>query len=562
MSSKPEQFISRGRGQMNLKYAHFCLLGMVGLCVTVGEVAYAQSEFVQGTQKRARPVKKPSKELLAILAEEARRKAQEQSQAALEAQQTRAAQEGRAAAEADAEARAAAERKAKQEAEIAAREAEIAARQADQDAREKSLQQAEALLQAGKPAEAYALLEPLEFERSGEVRFDHLLGNAALASNQPDKATLAFERVVAVDPDFVGARLDMARAYYQLGDLVRARNDFSEVMKLDPPDSAKTVIQQYLDAIEVQSHASDTRLTGYVEGMVGHDTNINSATSLTRIPMPNGIPDYLPSSDGIKTSANYSGLGVGLEVIHPITEVVSLYVGADARNSAQNKHGNFNWLSLDGRVGALFVLGQQDSLRAGIMRGRYDLASEHYRNSVGLNAEWNHAFSQENQTTVFFQRSNYRFVDKESKSQDFDQSLLGAGWMHVMPDAKSTLYGNVFSGQERDVDPASDVNPNGGRADGRKHFTGMRAGWQGAWTEQTDLFVSAGVITGAYGKYNTVALENRRDKQYDLTLGSNWHGDKHWSVRPQLVWMRNDSNILLYGYSRVNASLTIRRDFN
>ena len=98
-----------------------------------------------------------------------------------------------------------------------------ARKKADSDAREKILLDADALIKSGKPDEAYSLLEPFEFERSGEVRFDYLLGVAALDSGKPDKATLAFERVLLVDPDFAGARMDMARAYYQLGDLQRAR---------------------------------------------------------------------------------------------------------------------------------------------------------------------------------------------------------------------------------------------------------------------------------------------------------------------------------------------------
>ena len=54
------------------------------------------------------------------------------------------------------------------------------------------LRHADELIQSGKPADAYALLEPLEFKRAGEVRFDYLLGIAALDSGKSDKATLAF----------------------------------------------------------------------------------------------------------------------------------------------------------------------------------------------------------------------------------------------------------------------------------------------------------------------------------------------------------------------------------
>src|SRR5450759_1837094 len=86
--------------------------------------------------------------------------------------------------------------------------AEPAQKPAESEAREKPLRDAEALMKAGRPADAYNLLEPLEFERSGEVRFDYLIGIAALDSGKPDKATLAFERVLAVNPNYAGARLD------------------------------------------------------------------------------------------------------------------------------------------------------------------------------------------------------------------------------------------------------------------------------------------------------------------------------------------------------------------
>src|ERR1039457_5199034 len=157
---------------------------------------------------------------------------------------------------------------------------------AESEAREKTLREAEALMKAGNPADAYNLLEPLEFDRSGEVRFDYLIGIAALDSGKPDKATLAFERVLAVDPNFAGARLDMARAYYQLGDLPRAKTEFETVSKQNPPEAARATIQKYLDAIAAQQAAKQTRFSAYVEGGLGHDTNVNNSTSQSQISVP------------------------------------------------------------------------------------------------------------------------------------------------------------------------------------------------------------------------------------------------------------------------------------
>src|SRR5512140_876183 len=136
------------------------------------------------------------------------------------------------------------------------------------------LDQADALMKQGKAAEAYALLEPFEFEQSGNVKFDYLLGIAALDSGKPDKATLAFERVLAVDPNFAGARIDMGRAYFQLGDVARAKTEFESVLTQNPPPAAKATIDNYLAAIEKLESAKKTRTTGYIEAFGGHDSNV------------------------------------------------------------------------------------------------------------------------------------------------------------------------------------------------------------------------------------------------------------------------------------------------
>ena len=93
------------------------------------------------------------------------------------------------------------------------------------------LREADALIRGGKLADAYKLLEPKEGDYSGELAFDYMLGIAALDSGKPDRATIAFERVLITDPNFSGARLDLARAYFAMGSDDLARNEFEIVLR-------------------------------------------------------------------------------------------------------------------------------------------------------------------------------------------------------------------------------------------------------------------------------------------------------------------------------------------
>jgi tetratricopeptide (TPR) repeat protein len=449
------------------------------------------------------------------------------------------------------------------------------------DAREKPLRDAEALMKAGKPADAYNLLEPLEFDRSGEVRFDYLIGIAALDSGKPDKATLAFERVLAVDPNYAGARLDMARAYYQLGDLPRAKTEFETVAKQNPPEAARATIRKYLDAIAAQQAAKQTQFSVYVEGGVGYDSNVNNSTSQLQISVPYfNSTAFTLNPTNRKTADSYYSVATGGEISHNLNANWGLYAGADVRQRVNYTQSSFNMLNLDGRAGVAFTK-DANIFRIGGLGGeyylgsavgsRYDVVKDYNRNSSGLSADWRHVYSPLDQISVFAQYGRNRFSKSFWDQQqhqysdlsidDFNQRVLGTGWLHALADGKSLLFGNVFLADEDDVAPITPTNPSGGRVDGNKRTQGLRAGGQTALREDTELFANFGLQSGVYDKVNTLFSRKRQDRLVDMSAGANWHWDKNWTLRPQLNYFRNDSNIVIYSYDRTDVSLTIRRDF-
>lgn len=523
-----------------MKFAKLSCLLFSGLMLAASGV-YAQEAVNKNASSKAKaPVKKskavtkkPVKpDVRAIQAQreaEARAKAEQEARQRAEAEAKKQAEAKR---QAEDEARAKAEQEALQRAE-ARKQAEIT------EAREKPLRDADALIKNSKPGDAYTLLEPLEFERSGEVRFDYLLGIAALDSGKSDKATLAFERVLAVDPNFAGARLDMARAYYQLGDLPRAKTEFQTVMTQNPPQAAKVTIQKYLDAIQAQEDAKKMHVTGYFEEMVGHDTNINNSTSQAQVAVPAfGNLVFTLSPSNLKTASNYASLAAGVELNRLLSQNVALYAGADVRQRVNVKIKTYDYLSVDERAGLSFATGAE-VFRVGVLGSQYTLESTHNRDTVGVNADWRHTFNPSNQMNAFAQFSQNRFMETAMKVNDFDQSTLGVGGLHVSADGKSALFGSVFYGREDDT-------ATGGRADGNKDFKGLRVGGQISVGGSMELFASAGKLHGDYDKTNAAFMKTRFDTTDDFSAGANWRPDKFWSVRPQISWSRNKSNIVIF----------------
>lgn len=414
------------------------------------------------------------------------------------------------------------------------------------------LELARKLIVENHPADAYTLLEAEELEQAGKAEYDYLLGLAALNSGQAEKSTLIFERVLAVDPGFTAARVDMGRAYFALGDMVRAQAEFLYALKQNPPVAAQVTIRKYLAAMEGASAAPNLQTRGYVEIGVGRDTNVNSATAQSQITIPvlvNAIFTLNPVN--VKTADNTLDLGAGVEVSRQLAPNWSLFAGADMRKRNNRSHGNFDFTGLEGRAGLSYQK-DKELFRVATVLGRFYLDDQDNRNSDGFNGEWRHIYDLDNQAIMFGQYVRYRFPDPILRVNNFNQSIAGIGWAHASWDRRTSLFGSIYGGEEQDTDH---------RIDGRKRLAGVRLTGQTALTENIDIYASVGLQQGKYEQINSAFLVCRTDSQRDLTLGLVLRRTATWSIRPQVSLLRNLSNIPVNQYERANFSLTLRRDF-
>jgi len=425
------------------------------------------------------------------------------------------------------------------------------------------LARAEALIKEGKAAEAYLLLEPFEFEQSGNVKFDNLLGVAALDSGKPDKATIAFERVLAVDPNSAGTRLDMARAYFALGDYAGAKKELQTVSELNPPPAAKAVIEKYLVAIDEKERQKRTAITGYVEGAFGRDNNITSVVGdFTRAVLTTyNLPGFQPTGSAIKRASNIMATAGGMEVNHKIDDALALYAGADGRYRGVVSADNYTSEQLDARGGLMYTR-NANVFRGGLSYQDYRQRTDTVgmtanRNSIGLSTEWRRTLGANDQTGLFGVYTQQRFQDVPTN--DIDSYMLGGNWLHVFEgEVKPMLYSSLFTGR----DDARNKLANG--ADVGKRNIGARFYVQVPAHENVDVFSSIGYLErfdrAEYAR--AVAVQYGKDRITDVTLGLNWRPAKDWTVRPQITQSANRSNVALSEYNRTEAIVTVRYDFH
>lgn len=428
------------------------------------------------------------------------------------------------------------------------------------------LAKADALLKANKPAEAYALLEPGEGDYSGEIAYDYMLGVAALDSGNPDRAVIAFERALIVNPKFSGARMDMARAYFAMGSDDLARQEFETVLTQSPPEQVKGVVQKYLEAIQKRHDAKLRQVSAYLETNAGWDDNVSTVTSDFTKGVENtyGIPGVLPTGSSLMRAAMFAGVSGGVDYSRLVDETrgITLFMGADVRQRFYDGLSAMNSLNLDLRAGTSIARGD-DTYRMFISLGQYRQAgltagTNGNRDTPAIGAEWRRSFGARDQASLLVQYSEPRYATQST--QDTNQVTLAASWLHAFDGKTNPL---VFASLNRSNDQALNSMASGSNVS--RTTTGARAYFQVTPLSGADVFLSFGFTARQDNSPNArsalVPAVYGRDLTEDTTLGVNVHFQSQWMVRGQVALFDNRSDLPLYQYHRTESSISLRRDF-
>jgi tetratricopeptide (TPR) repeat protein len=414
------------------------------------------------------------------------------------------------------------------------------------------LDRARDLIRAGDSAGALKLLAPREAEAAGDAEYDYLLGLAALETGDPSRATVALERALIVNPNHAGARLDLARAYFVLGDRERARSEFRISLAQNPPPAARTIIESYLARIDGMG-GKGLRAQGYLEFGLGRDSNVNNATGANQIYVPVFGFSVQLSPTSQRTAASFAQFGAGGEVSYALTPTTSVFAGGDARLRFNRNADIYDFGQFDVRAGVQQGFGADRLLRASLTYQHYRLDQREYRVTPGLALEWRHALSSEWQYALFATGNRSRYQDPLQTANDTDIVIFGGGLTRTL-DATRRAYvsASLYAGYERDT---------GERIDGDRKLYGLRLAGQTGVGGNIDIYAQIGYQPSRFGKRNVIFDAQREERLADAALGMIWRLDRDWLLQPRVTYTRNSANIDLNSYNRYEASIWLRREF-
>ena len=409
----------------------------------------------------------------------------------------------------------------------------------------------EKLAQA-QPLAAYEALMEYEFDGSGNVEFDYLLGVTAIEAGKPDKATLALERVLAVNPNYAGARIDMGRAFMLLGNTLQAREEFDAVLKLNPPDSARRQVESFIAAIEQRNQLAKTTWSGFFGITLGRDSNVNGAPKDAEQFIPLFGQSVLLDPNSVEIPSNFLGLSGRIQVNHRASDNVNLYAGLEIDLQRNFQASQFDRSATDLRLGSIFTMAAHE-LELSLVSGKTYVEQRNYRNLTGGAIQWRINVNEVNQFQSIVQFNRLSYPMRETSVFDADQSVIGVSWLRAFGASRQVSgFAGIYQGKDTDAN---------GNPSGTKDFYGFRAGGQWTIAEKWAVFHTFGVAFAEYDGFDISQQKYREDLHLDWNIGLNYLLWNNWSMRPQINITRHDSNIGLYDFNRREISVTLRRDW-
>lgn len=398
----------------------------------------------------------------------------------------------------------------------------------------------------------YALEHRAEHE--GELRFDFYYGLAALQSGALEEGVFALERVLAVEPGFDRARLELARGYFLLEDDRRAKREFEIVLAHDPPPNVRSHVESYLAALQRRADRYEATVTGFVELGGGHDTNVNSATSSDTVAILGGLLDVVLDEDSQEKDDNFARFEARANFSHPVSPGLNLVAGAGLWDRRLSDESEFETRAIDGTLGLMWRQPRSRTL-VSTQAQRFYLDGDFYRELFGVGASYRRDVSEVFGFDISGRISQLDFVDNDTL--DSTLAVLDAGISRRFDhERRPVVTAGVFVGREE-----ADEDTITAKANAERDIVGARAG---LWMILAPSWALRGNLeyrSSEYAEENPLFGETRETDYYAASLSADWRPSADWRVGPQLKYSNSDASIEIYDYERTEAWVRARYEF-
>lgn len=417
-----------------------------------------------------------------------------------------------------------------------------------------AMEEAAKRLGAGDAQGAYEVLKPEERSRAGNPDFDYMLGVAAIDSDRPAEAVAALERVLAVKPDHLQARAELGRAYIAMNEPEAARRELAAVSSQDVPDDVRATIDRYVTALDTGLSGGGTQIRSNVTVKAGYDSNVNNSTSDSRILIPAfaGLGFATLGAGATSEDDFFAEVAGRTSLTHGLAFDKKLIVDLNASYRANGDHDQFNQALAGANIGFAQRTPDHGTFAITAQLQSYWVDDEAYRYTYGALGQWSYRTRGNTDLALYLQYAKLNYPNNSVQNAHrytagatIGQPLAGASEPYV--------YAGAYAGYEKLTDSAFDHLTYG--------FGGLRAGAEMTLMPKLRGYAVAAVEVSEYKDADPLFLEERSVVRADATAGLRYALRDGLTLGGEVSYTRSDSNIVLYEYDRVVASVSLSLDF-
>lgn len=417
-------------------------------------------------------------------------------------------------------------------------------------ARGQAPEELRALLDRGQAEAAYQLGRRAP-ERLGDPAFDLYFGIAAINSGRSGEGVLALERFMLTNPAHEGARVELARGYFLLGDDARAREEFEAAAARSPPPEIARVVREHLDALRDRESRYKPTAIAYLEGGGGYDSNPRAGVDNPVISLP-VLGEVTVADSGVRVADRTLQYGGGFRVSAPLLARLTAFAAGQAEVVRYQDEKDFDQTLYAGSAGFMGPLGK-GAWRAGASLGYQTLNHEPYRRVHGVFVDGTLPVGSRNALSLGFQGGKLDYQGANNV-RDSDFTAVALGWRHAPGWRwKPTLDVTVNAGRERnDFDERQDLS---------RDMHGVRVGFALSPIANWTLAGGGTWQRSRYREPDAVLLTTRDDRYVGADLVLAWNPARSLTLRLELSAVSNESSIALYEYTRRTAIAKARYEF-
>lgn len=408
-----------------------------------------------------------------------------------------------------------------------------------------------ALIEKQRPKEAYEL--GLKYpEMLGEPLFDYVFGVAAVDSGRVSLGVLALERVLLDNPGDDLARLELARAYFALGEYQRSREEFTAVKRNQPPASVVNTVNLYLDEIKRKEGLYKIQYRAYGELGGGYNSNVNVATSVDSIYLP--TVGSLSLSAGMRPKASpfgFGALGGGLTV--PLDTNLWGFLDVNASGQRYSQVDGYNLAGVNAATGLKFVDGK-DEYKLSAFGSLAKIDQTPVPNAAGGAIEYVRQLP-ETQALLAVLSSVKLAYPTDFAAYNSTLNVATLGYRKGFPDVKWQPVVDITAnlGQQNNTSDRPDL----GRA-----IRGLNV--QVSFLPAAEFGVSMGVgyTKSNYGGSDFLFESTRSDSLFSANTVFQYKLSKQLTARAEFTYYNNQSNLDLYGYNQWTGAFKLRYSYD